>query len=192
MALNFIETSIKDCLIIEPQVFGDERGFFMETYSKRDFLERWIDIDFVQDNHSKSKKWVFRGFHFQTQNTQTKLVRVITGSVLDFSIDIRKDSQTYGQYIMVELSAKNKRQILVPKGFAHGFLTLEDDTEFLYKCDEFYSPEFDGGISYTDPKLWINWKEIRTKYGFKVEELLVSEKDKKHPTLAEFHVHNPF
>lgn len=164
----------------------------METYSKKDFLEKGIDIDFVQDNHSKSKKWVFRGFHFQTQNTQTKLVRVITGNVLDFAIDIRKDSPTYGKYVMVELSGKNKKQLLVPKGFAHGFLTLEDDTEFVYKCDDFYNPEFDGGILFTDSWLWIDWEKIREKYGMKIEKLLVSDKDKKHPTLAEFHTHNPF
>lgn len=192
MALNFIETDIKDCFVIEPQVFGDERGFFMETYSEKDFRARGLDIHFVQDNHSKSKKWVFRGFHFQTQNTQTKLVRVIAGSVLDFAIDIRKDSPTYGKYVMVELSGKNKKQLLVPQGFAHGFLTLEDDTEFVYKCDDFYSPEFDGGISYMDSELGIDWESIRTKYGIKIEELLISEKDKKHPTLAEFHTCNPF
>jgi len=192
MALNFIETSIKDCFIIEPQVFGDERGFFMETYSEKDFLAQGIDIRFVQDNHSKSKKWVFRGFHFQTQNTQTKLVRVISGSVLDFAIDIRKDSATYGKYVMVELSEKNKRQFLVPQGFAHGFLTLEDNTEFVYKCDNFYSPEFDAGISYDDESLWIDWCELRARYGLRIEELLVSEKDKKHPTLQEFHSCNPF
>ncbi len=192
MALNFIETPIKDVFVIEPQVFGDERGFFMETYSRKDFLAQGIDIEFVQDNHSKSKKWVFRGFHFQTKNTQTKLVRVIAGSVLDFAIDIRKESPTYGQYVMVELSGKNKKQLLVPQGFAHGFLTLEDDTEFVYKCDNFYSPEFDGGISYTDPGLAIDWDAIREIYGLKVEELIVSDKDKKHPTLEEFFEHNPF
>jgi dTDP-4-dehydrorhamnose 3,5-epimerase len=146
----------------------------------------------VQDNHSKSKKGVFRGFHFQTRNTQTKLVRVIAGSVLDFAIDIRKDSPTYGRYVAVELSGKNKKQLLVPKGFAHGFLTLEDDTEFVYKCDDFYNPEFDGGISYTDPELAINWESIRDAYGLRVEDLLISDKDKGHPTLEEFHVYNPF
>ena len=192
MALNFIETPIKDVFVIEPQVFGDERGLFMETYSRKDFLAQGIDIEFVQDNHSKSKKWVFRGFHFQTKNTQTKLVRVIAGSVLDFAIDIRKESPTYGQYVMVELSWKNKKQLLVPQGFAHGFLTLEDDTEFVYKCDNFYSPEFDGGISYTDPGLAIDWDAIRETYGLKVEELIVSEKDKKHPTLEAFFENNPF
>lgn len=192
MSLNFIETEIKDCFIVEPQALGDERGFFMETYSEKDFLTQGIGIHFVQDNQSLSGRGVFRGFHFQTQNTQTKLVRVIAGSVLDFAIDIRKDSPTYGKYIMVELSWKNKRQLLVPKGFAHGFLTLEDDTEFVYKCDDFYNPQADGGILYTDSGLWINWEGIQREFGLRVEELLVSEKDKKHPTLAEFHTHNPF
>jgi len=192
MALNFIETDIKDCFIIEPQVFGDERGFFMETYSEKDFLAQGIDIRFVQDNHSKSKKWVLRGFHFQTKNTQTKLVRVIAGSVLDFAIDIRKKSPTYGQYVMVELSRENKKQLLVPQGFAHWFLTLEDDTEFVYKCDNLYSPEFDGGISYTDPGLGINWDLILETYGLKIEELIISDKDKKLPFLEAFSENNPF
>jgi len=187
---KFIQTKIPEVIIIEPQIFWDQRGFFMETYSKKEFYNAWITTEFVQDNHSKSKKWVFRWFHFQTKNTQAKLVRVVSWSVLDFAIDLRKKSKTYWNYVAVELSAENKKQLFVPKWFAHWFLTLEDNTEFVYKCDDYYSPEYDWGIIYSDTDLNIDFEEIKKKYNIK--ELVFSEKDKKHPTLKEFYNSNPF
>ncbi len=187
---KFVKTDIPEVILIEPQVFWDDRWFFMETYSRREFIENWIDCSFVQDNHSKSKKGVFRGFHFQTKNTQAKLVRVVSWAVLDFAIDLRKTSNTYWKFVVEELSARNKRQLFVPQWFAHWFLTLEDDTEFVYKCDNYYSPEFDGGIMYSDPSLSIDFEEIKEKY--KIEELSFSEKDQKHPTIEEFYSDNPF
>ena len=187
---NFIKTEIPDVIIVEPQVFWDERGFFMETYSKKEFVKAWIDTEFVQDNHSKSKKWVFRWFHFQTKNTQAKLVRVVSWAVLDFAIDLRKKSKTYWKYVAVELSAENKKQLFVPKWFAHWFLTLEDNTEFVYKCDDYYKPEYDWWIIYNDNDLNIDFEYIKKKYN--INELVFSEKDKQHPTLKEFYKNNPF
>ncbi len=192
MALEFKETGIPGLLVVDPKVFGDERGFFMESYSARDFLAQGIDVVFVQDNHSKSRKGVFRGFHFQTENVQTKLIRVISGSVLDFAIDLRKSSPTYRKCFKIELSEANRQQLLIPKGFAHGFLTLEDDTEFVYKCDDFYNPSADAGIAYDDPALGIDWEAICARYGMRFDELVISEKDKKYPTMGEFHPVNPF
>ncbi|MEF9933471.1 MAG: dTDP-4-dehydrorhamnose 3,5-epimerase [Cetobacterium sp.] len=181
---NKIETGIKDLIVIEPTVFGDNRGFFMETYSKKDFLEIGIEEEFVQDNHSKSKKGVLRGLHFQTKYTQGKLVRVTSGSVLDVAIDLRKDSSTFGKYFIVELTEENKKMFYIPAGFAHGFLTLEDDTEFQYKCTDYYAPEFDSGVLWNDSEIGIDW--TFEKYGLKEEEILLSEKDKKQQTLKEF------
>lgn len=174
-----IKTSIEGLLIIEPTVFGDARGFFMESYSENDFREIGINEHFVQDNHSKSRKGVLRGLHFQTQHTQGKLIRVVAGSVLDVVVDLRPESATFGKWESVVLSSDNKRQFYVPPCFAHGFLTLEDDTEFLYKCTEYYAPEYDAGIFWNDPQIGIDWQE--QKYG--IEELLLSEKDKKQPTI---------
>lgn len=176
-----VKTSIEGLVIIEPTVFGDSRGFFMESYAKKDFEEIGIKEDFVQDNHSKSRKGVLRGLHFQTQHTQGKLIRVVAGSVLDVAVDLRPESSTFGKWEMVVLSADNKRQFYVPTRFAHGFLTLEDDTEFLYKCTEYYSPEFDSGIFWNDPKIGITWN--LDKYGLNEQELLLSDKDKKQPTI---------
>lgn len=187
---KFTKTSIPEVVIVEPQVFWDDRGFFMETYSQKEFIDAGINCNFVQDNHSKSKKWVFRWFHFQTQNTQSKLVRVVSWSVLDFAIDLRKDSKTYGEYVAEELSENNKKQLFVPQGFAHWFLTLEDDTEFVYKCDNYYSPEHDWGIIFSDPELSIDFEAIKEKYG--MDELFFSEKDTQHPTIKDFFVNNPF
>ncbi|MBC2856153.1 dTDP-4-dehydrorhamnose 3,5-epimerase [Cetobacterium sp. 2A] len=181
---NKIETGIKDLIVIEPTVFGDNRGFFMETYSKKDFLEIGIEEEFVQDNHSKSKKGVLRGLHFQTKYTQGKLVRVTSGSVLDVAVDLRKDSSTFGKYFIVELTEENKKMFYIPAGFAHGFLTLEDDTEFQYKCTDYYAPEFDSGVLWNDSEIGIDWNF--EKYGLKEEEILLSEKDKKQQTLKEF------
>lgn len=179
-----VETGIKDLIVIEPTVFGDNRGFFMESYSKKDFSEIGMDIEFVQDNHSKSKKGVLRGLHFQTQHVQGKLVRVTAGAVLDVAVDLRKDSPTLGKYYLVELSADNKKMFYIPPGFAHGFLTLEDNTEFQYKCTDYYAPEFDSGVLWNDSEIGIDWDF--EKYGLSAEEILLSDKDKKQQTLKEF------
>lgn len=181
---NRIETGIEGLVILEPKVFGDDRGFFMESYSKRDFEEIGLNMDFVQDNHSKSKKGVLRGLHFQTKHTQGKLVRVIAGSVLDVAVDLRRESPTFGQVKTVLLTAENKKIFYVPEGFAHGFVTLEDNTEFQYKCTDYYAPEYDSGIIWNDKDLDINWEF--EKYGIRVEELNLSEKDMKQQTFREF------
>ncbi|MGL4672111.1 dTDP-4-dehydrorhamnose 3,5-epimerase [Cetobacterium sp.] len=181
---NRVETGIKDLIVIEPTVFGDNRGFFMESYSRKDFAEIGMDIEFVQDNHSKSKKGVLRGLHFQTQHVQGKLVRVTAGAVLDVAVDLRKDSPTFGKYYLVELTAENKKMFYIPPGFAHGFLTLEDNTEFLYKCTDYYAPEFDSGILWNDSEVGIEWNF--EQYGLSEDEILLSEKDKLQQTLAAF------
>ena len=179
-----IKTGIDELIIIEPKVFGDDRGFFLESYSKRDFDALGINDEFVQYNHSKSKKGVLRGLHFQTQNAQGKLVRVISGSVLDVGVDLRHGSKTFGQWYKVFLSAENKKMYYIPKGFAHGFLTLEDNTEFQYKCTDYYAPEFDSGILWNDKDIDINWDF--EKYGINESELLLSDKDKVQQSLKEF------
>lgn len=179
-----VETGIKDLIVIEPTVFGDNRGFFMESYSKKDFSQIGLDVEFVQDNHSKSKKGVLRGLHFQTQYVQGKLVRVTAGSVLDVAVDFRKDSSTFGKHFLVELTAENKKMFYIPPGFAHGFLTLEDNTEFQYKCTDYYAPEFDSGVLWNDSDIDIDWNF--EKYGLSIDEILLSDKDKKQQTLKEF------
>ena len=179
-----VETGIKDLIVIEPTVFGDNRGFFMESYSKKDFFEIGMVVEFVQDNHSKSKKGVLRGLHFQTQHVQGKLVRVTAGAVLDVAVDLRKDSPTFGKHYLVELSANNKKMFYIPPGFAHGFLTLEDNTEFQYKCTDYYAPEFDSGVLWNDSNIGIDWNF--EKYGLSAEEILLSDKDKQQQTLKEF------
>ncbi|MEG1464381.1 MAG: dTDP-4-dehydrorhamnose 3,5-epimerase [Mucinivorans sp.] len=176
-----IPTSIKDLIIIEPTVYGDARGFFMESYSEKDFAEIGITAKFVQDNHSKSSKGVLRGLHFQTQHTQGKLIRVVAGSVLDVVVDLRPESATFGRWESTVLSADNKRQFYVPPRFAHGFMTLEDDTEFLYKCTDYYCPEGDGGVKWDDPQIGIDWNF--DEYGIDPSNLLLSEKDTKQPTI---------
>lgn len=176
---NFIETKIKDLYIIEPKVFGDDRGYFMETYNKKAFEVAGLDIVFVQDNESKSKKGVLRGMHFQTKFTQGKLVRCTQGEVYDVAVDLRKGSPTYGQWEGVLLSAENKRQFYVPEGFAHGFLVLSDEAVFNYKCTNLYAPEYDGGLLWNDPEVGIEWPLDG------IDEIILSEKDKKQPTLKE-------
>ena len=178
--MNFIRTEIEDVVICEPTVHGDERGYFVETF-RADKLEAFLGfkINFCQDNESKSSRGVLRGLHYQLAPfAQTKLVRVIQGSVLDVAVDIRKGSPTFGKHVAVELSAENKRQLLVPRGFAHAFVVLEDDTVFAYKVDNYYSPECDRGISYSDEKLGIKWS-------IPLEELKLSKKDTKQPKLHE-------
>lgn len=185
--LKVTATKLTDVKIIEPAVFGDHRGFFTESYSDKDFKEAGIDFDFIQDNHSLSTEpGVLRGLHFQKgQAAQTKLIRVVTGAVLDVVVDIRKGSPTYGEWEGYILSASNHRQLLVPKGYAHGFVTLTDNVHFLYKCDNYYNAEADGGIAFDDPELAITWPIDQSK-------AILSEKDKHHPTLKEFEAENPF
>jgi dTDP-4-dehydrorhamnose 3,5-epimerase len=176
--MKFIRTNIPDVIIIEPKVHGDDRGYFVETF-RADTLEKFLGykINFCQDNESKSSKGVLRGLHYQlSPAAQTKLVRVIQGSVLDVAVDIRKGSPTFGQYVSVKLTGENKKQLLVPRGFAHGFVVLENDTTFAYKVDNYYSPENDRGISFDDIDLDIDW--ILDK-----EELNLSAKDKIQPKL---------
>ena len=178
--MNFIRTNIPDVVIIEPTVHGDHRGYFVETF-RADKLEAFLGfkLNFGQDNESKSSKGVLRGLHYQlAPHAQTKLVRVISGRVLDVAVDIRRNSPTFGQHVAVELTADNKKQLLVPRGFAHGFVVLEDDTIFAYKVDNYYSPECDRGIAFNDPALNIDWI-------LKTEELKLSDKDTKQPKLNE-------
>ena len=178
--MNFIRTEIEDVVIVEPQVHGDERGYFVETF-RADKLEEFLGykINFCQDNESKSSKGVLRGLHYQlAPYAQTKLVRVIQGRVLDVAVDIRKDSPTFGKHVAVELSAENKKQLLVPRGFAHGFVVLEDDTVFVYKVDNYYSPECDRGIAFDDEALGIDWILDN-------KQLQLSAKDRVQPKLLE-------
>ena len=183
--MKSIETKIKNLLLIEPKVFEDSRGFFMESYNYNTFKELGIDNIFVQDNISKSSKGVLRGLHFQRDEyAQAKLVYVLRGAVLDITVDLRETSETFGKYVVVELNDKNKRMLFIPRGFAHGFLTLEDDTEFIYKCDNFYNPKSEVGIIWNDIDLNIDWN--LDKYNIKEKELIISEKDKKNITFKEY------
>jgi dTDP-4-dehydrorhamnose 3,5-epimerase len=177
-------TSLTDCFIIEPQMFWDSRGFFMEIYSTVEFEKIGVINQFIQDNHSKSKKWVLRGLHFQTRKPQAKLVRVTSWSVYDVVVDLRSDSPTYGKWEGFHLSAENKKQLFIPRWFAHGFLTLEDDTEFLYKCDDVYDPGYEGGISWDDISLWIDWQKYRDEYDLGILE--ISPKDQKNETFESY------
>ena len=182
--MNIINTPISGLVIIEPRIFEDARGYFFESFSQREFDEKIAPIvghkvTFVQDNESKSSYGVMRGLHFQRPPfTQSKLVRCVKGAVLDVAVDIRKGSPTYGQHVAVELTEDNHRQFFIPKGFAHGFAVLSETAVFQYKCDEFYHPEADGGISILDDSLGIDWK-IKDK-------AILSEKDTKHPLLKDF------
>lgn len=178
--MEVIKTAIEGVYIIEPKVFGDARGYFFESFSEREFKEKLGDIRFVQDNESMSKFGVMRGLHFQRPPyAQSKLVRCVKGEVMDVAVDIRKGSPTYGQHVAVRLSADNHLQFFIPQGFAHGFSVLSESVIIQYKCNEFYHPEADGGISILDESLDIDW-------GITLEEALLSEKDTKHPKLADF------
>ena len=172
------ETELDGVLIVEPKVFGDNRGWFMETYSRRDVEDAGITAEFVPDNRSvSSKKGIIRGLHFQRNPMcQAKLLTCLKGEILDVAVDLRKDSPTYKKWISVKLTAENKKQIFIPKGFAHGILTLTDDVEIMYKCDELYSPECDGGIRFDDPEIGVEWG---------VENPILSEKDKNAPYLKD-------
>ena len=177
--MNIITTEIEGLLILEPKVFGDERGYFFESFSQREFEEKVCKTTFVQDNESKSGYGVLRGLHFQKPPfAQAKLVRVVRGKVLDVAVDIREDSPTFGKHVSVELSEENKRQLFIPRGFAHGFVVLSQETIFQYKCDNYYAPDHEGGILWNDPALGIDWK-------IAAEEVILSEKDRKNKTINE-------
>lgn len=178
--MEVIKTAIDGVVIIEPKVFKDARGYFFESYSQREFEEKVRKINFVQDNESMSSYGVMRGLHFQCPPfTQSKLVRCVKGAVLDVAVDIRKGSPTYGQHVAVELTEENHRQFFVPRGFAHGFAVLSDIAVFQYKCDNFYAPDADGGISIKDESLGIDWK-------IPTDKVLLSDKDTLHPCLKDF------
>lgn len=177
---NFIKTSIDGVIIVEPTAYGDSRGYFMETYQKEDFIKGGITVDFVQDNQSMSTKGVLRGLHFQKQFSQSKLVRCIRGEVFDVAVDLREGSPTFGKWEGVILSAENKRQFFIPKNFAHGFLVLSDEAEFVYKVDDYYHPNDEGGLMWNDPDIGIKWPitdDIKIN---------LSDKDKIHPPFKNF------
>lgn len=177
---SFNKTDIDGVIVVEMKVFGDSRGYFMETYEERKFYEGGITVKFVQDNQSKSTKGVLRGLHFQKTHPQAKLVRVIKGEVYDVAVDLRKDSPTYGKYVGAILSEENKKQFFIPRGFAHGFLVLSDEAEFCYKCDDFYHPEDEGGLMWNDPTIGIDWPLED------IDNLNLSEKDMNNPQFGIF------
>ena len=182
LQMEYIETAIKGVYVIEPKVFSDARGYFMEAWKKAEFEAHVGPVEFVQDNESKSSYGVLRGLHYQKGDcSQAKLVRVIKGKVIDVAVDIRKSSPTFGKYVMVELSEENKRQFFIPRGFAHGFLVLSDEAIFTYKVDNPYAPQADAGIRFDDPEIGIEWP-------IDPKDMLFSEKDKKHPGLREAEV----
>lgn len=176
---NFIKTEIEGLMIIEPKVLGDHRGYFMETYNEKDFKAAGLGMTFVQDNQSKSRKGVLRGLHYQTKHQQGKLVRVLSGVVFDVAVDMRKGSMTYKKWHGAILSVENRKQFYIPEGFAHGFVVLSDEAEFTYKCTDFYYPEFEGGILWSDSEIGIKWPLEG------IEELTLSNKDAELKTLAE-------
>lgn len=173
MAFTFEKTKLPGVILIQPQVFGDSRGYFMETFKKSDFASAGIDKEFVQDNESLSTKGVLRGLHFQKEHTQGKLVRVTKGEVFDVAVDVRPGSETYGQWVGEVLSSEKKNMIYIPEGFAHGFLVISDTAEFVYKCTDVYDPTSEGGIPWNDPVLAIDWPKLDCDYK-------ISEKDEKH------------
>lgn len=180
--MKMTRTDIEGLVLIEPRVFGDSRGYFFESFSQRDFEKEVGQVRFVQDNESKSSYGVVRGLHFQKPpHTQSKLVRVVKGRVLDVAVDLRRDSKTYGKYFSVELTEDNHLQLFIPKGFAHGFAVLSDEAVFQYKCDEFYAPESEGAIAWDDPDIGVDWQIPEDK-------VILSEKDKKHPAFKDLDV----
>ena len=177
--MKVVKTAIEDVVIIEPDVFGDARGYFFESYSQKRFDEQVRPVKFVQDNESKSRYGVLRGLHFQKgKDAQSKLVRVVKGRVLDVAVDIRRGSPTFGKYVAVELTEENHRQLFIPRGFAHGFSVLSEEAVFQYKCDNLYAPQSEGAIAWNDPEIGIDW-------GLKAEDILLSAKDAAHPLLSE-------
>ena len=181
MPFEFKKTEIEGLIIVEPKVFGDNRGFFAETYKKSEFVKNGIDVEFVQDNHSKSSKGVLRGLHYQNvPYTQAKLVRCTNGKILDVAVDIRKNSKTFGKYVKVELSAENKKMFYIPEGFAHGFVVLSDEAELMYKTSKEYAPNADSGLYWADETINVDW-------GIDFIPIL-SEKDKNQPRLSEINI----
>lgn len=179
MSFKVIQTAIPDVLVLEPKVFGDARGYFFESWSLRDFKEAVGAVSFVQDNESKSRYGVLRGLHFQKGEwAQSKLVRVVSGRVLDVAVDIRKGSPTFGKHVAVELNGENHRQCFIPRGFAHGFAVLSEEAVFQYKCDNFYHPEAEGAIAWNDPSLCIDWQLPEA-------DILLSQRDRHHPLLKD-------
>lgn len=181
---TFTDTSIEGVKIVEVKTYGDSRGYFMETYKQSDFVAGGIGCVFVQDNQSSSTRGVLRGLHFQIDHPQSKLVRVVSGKVFDVAVDLRKDSATYGKWEGVVLSAENKRQFFIPRGFAHGFLVLSDSAEFCYKCDDAYHPGDEGGLMWNDPKIGIEWPALDGDDHFDGSQLVLSDKDRRHPPLS--------
>ena len=177
--MNVIRTDIPDVVIIEPRVFGDHRGYFFESFSEKDFSENVREVKFVQDNESKSCYGVLRGLHFQKPpHAQAKLVRVVRGRVLDVAVDIRKGSPTFGKHVAVELTEDNHRQLFIPRGFAHGFAVLSEETVFQYKCDNYYAPQSEGSVLWNDPEIGIDW-------GIPESDVILSEKDGRSPLLKD-------
>ena len=181
---TFTDTSIEGVKIVDVNAYGDSRGYFMETYKQSDFVAGGIGCVFVQDNQSSSVRGVLRGLHFQIEHPQSKLVRVVSGKVFDAAVDLRKDSATYGKWEGVVLSAENKRQFFIPSGFAHGFLVLSDSAEFCYKCDDVYHPGDEGGLMWNDPKIGIEWPALDGDGLFDESQLVLSDKDRRHPPLS--------
>lgn len=178
---TFTKTSIDGVIVVDVRSFSDDRGYFMETYKKLDFVKGGIAVDFVQDNQSSSTKGVLRGLHFQIEHPQSKLVRVTKGKVFDVAVDLREGSPTYGKWEGVVLSAENHRQFFIPRGFAHGFLVLSDEAEFCYKCDDIYHPNDEGGLMWNDPAIGIEWPAMDGDSEFDEGKIVLSEKDKIHP-----------
>lgn len=181
---TFTDTSIEGVKIVDVNAYGDSRGYFMETYKQSDFVAGGIGCVFVQDNQSSSVRGVLRGLHFQIEHPQSKLVRVVSGKVFDVAVDLRKDSATYGKWEGVVLSAENRRQFFIPRGFAHGFLVLSDSAEFCYKCDDVYHPGDEGGLMWNDPKIGIEWPALEGDDLFDESQLVLSDKDRRHPPLS--------
>lgn len=181
---TFTDTSIEGVKIVDVNAYGDSRGYFMETYKQSDFVAGGIGCVFVQDNQSSSVRGVLRGLHFQIDHPQSKLVRVVSGKVFDVAVDLRKDSATYGKWEGVVLSAENRRQFFIPRGFAHGFLVLSDSAEFCYKCDDAYHPGDEGGLMWNDPKIGIEWPALEGDDLFDESQLVLSDKDRRHPPLS--------
>ncbi|MGN8690406.1 dTDP-4-dehydrorhamnose 3,5-epimerase [Atopobiaceae bacterium HCP3S3_F7] len=181
---TFTRTAIEGVIVVDARSYGDERGYFMETYKRSDFVAGGIDVDFVQDNQSMSTKGVLRGLHFQIEHPQSKLVRVVEGSVFDVAVDLRPGSATWGRWEGCVLTAENRRQLFIPRGFAHGFLVLSDRAVFCYKCDDVYHPNDEGGIMWNDPEVGVEWPPLEGDDAFDPSKLVLSAKDKVHPSLA--------
>lgn len=182
---TFTQTAIEGVTIVDVKSYGDDRGYFMETYKQPDFVAGGIDVDFVQDNQSSSVKGVLRGLHFQINHPQSKLVRVVSGEVFDVAVDLRPGSATYGKWEGVILSAENKRQFFIPRGFAHGFLVLSNTAEFCYKCDDIYHPNDEGGLMWNDPEIGIVWPAMQGDEVFDESKIILSDKDKVHPAFSD-------